>query len=203
MPSSRRDLPVSMHARLVRVQAHPNYRVSVRAACSSGAPAPELVVLRCLQTTAGGSHRDREVSPTGMHRLYRDREVSPTRASLASSPPSLDVPVVRGPVPRVGHRQDAILGPTDLKRRRDVFSVAGTMARDRPSPYGESGIQAWRGTGPRPTVRGAVFFRSAGACPPRTLDCADAGEGQALALRCGVPFFFVVRGPVPATLNDL
>ena len=28
-------------------------------------------------------------------------------------------------------------GPTDLKRIRDVFSVARTMARDRPSPYGE------------------------------------------------------------------
>ena len=28
-------------------------------------------------------------------------------------------------------------GPTDLKRTRDVFSVARTMARDRPSPYGE------------------------------------------------------------------
>ena len=25
------------------------------------------------------------------------------------------------------------------------------MARDRPTPYGESGTQAWRGTGPRPT----------------------------------------------------
>ena len=36
------------------------------------------------------------------------------------------------------------------------------MARDRPSPYGEGG----------------VFYRSAGACPPRALECADAGEGQ-------------------------
>ena len=28
-------------------------------------------------------------------------------------------------------------GPTDLKRTRDVFSVARTLARDRPSPYDE------------------------------------------------------------------
>ena len=43
--------------------------------------------------------------------------------------------VVRGPVPRDLHRQEGVLGPTDLKRTRDVFPVAGTMARDRPSPY--------------------------------------------------------------------
>ena len=29
----------------------------------------------------------------------------------------------------------------------------------------------------------AFFHRSAGACPPRSLDDADDGEGQALALR--------------------
>ena len=32
------------------------------------------------------------------------------------------------------------------------------MARDRPSPYGENGNQAWRGTGPRPTVNEDNFF---------------------------------------------
>ena len=37
--------------RLVRVQAHPNYKARGRAACSSGVPAPELFVLRGLQTT--------------------------------------------------------------------------------------------------------------------------------------------------------
>ena len=36
-------------------------------------------------------------------------------------------------------------------------------------------------------------YRSAGACPPLTLH----SEGQALALRVGMPFFFVARGPVP------
>ena len=62
-------------------------------------------------------------------------------------------------------------GPTDLKRTRDVFSVARTVARDRPSPYGE-GV--------------AFFYRSAGACPPRALKCActDVGEGN-------------LRGPSP------
>ena len=33
-----------------------------------------------------------------------------------------------------------VLGPTDLKKRRDVFSVARAMARDRPSPYAERGF---------------------------------------------------------------
>ena len=44
-------------------------------------------------------------------------------------------------------------GPTDLKRTRDVFSLARTMARDRPSPYGKSDRSG---------------YRSAGACPPRS-----------------------------------
>ena len=47
------------------------------------------------------------------------------------------------------------------------------MARDRPSPYGE----------------GPFFFRSAGACPPRALNCADDGEGNPLACADGM------RGP--------
>ena len=39
--------------------------------------------------------------------------------------------------------------------------------------------------GPKPYDEGEGLFaaRSAGACPPRALDYADAGEGQALALR--------------------
>ena len=79
---------------------------------------------------------------------------------------------------------------------------ARTMARDRPSPYGE----------------GAFFHRSAGACPPRSL-CRNEkrpqpqrhgrllsrsihGEGQALALRGekGV-LGAVARGPVPRDLS--
>ena len=38
------------------MQAHPNYRASVRAACSSGAPAPDLFVIRRSQTTEGETH---------------------------------------------------------------------------------------------------------------------------------------------------
>ena len=35
-------------------------------------------------------------------------------------------------------------------------------------------IEAWRGTGPRPTVRGRrCFHRSAGACPPRSFDLRE------------------------------
>ena len=39
-----------------------------------------------------------------------------------------------------------------------------SMARDRVSQ--------------RPTEKGPVFYRSAGACPPRTWECANNGEGQ-------------------------
>ena len=46
--------------------------------------------------------------------------------------------------------------------------------------------------GPRATVKGWRFFhRSAGACPPRSLDCADDGKGNPLACACGM------RGPKP------
>ena len=57
--------------------------------------------------------------------------------------------------------------------------------------------------GPRPTVRGDVFYRnrsgyrSAGACPPRTSGSPPHGEGQALALRCGWRFFHRSAGPPP------
>ena len=88
--------------------------------------------------------------------------------------------------------------------------IARMLARDRPSPYGAArrffsyrgglspaivGLRGcWRGTGPRPTVSRAVFFRSAGACPPRSLDCACThdGEGNPLACACGT-----LRGPPP------
>ena len=38
---------------------------------------------------------------------------------------------------RAGYRHS---GPKDLKRTRDGFSVARTMARNRPSPYDEGGF---------------------------------------------------------------
>ena len=69
------------------------------------------------------------------------------------------------------------------------------MARDRPSPYGE-GVAFFivaRGPVPRDLHRHVMFlglllktvffYRSAGACPPRSLECTSDGEGQALALR--------------------
>ena len=37
--------------------------------------------------------------------------------------------------------------------------------------------EAWRGTGPRPTVRGRYFFRSAGDRPPRSLSPSSAVLG--------------------------
>ena len=108
--------------------------------------------------------------------------------------------------------QDAI----DIK----VLQTLG-MARDRPSPYGESGTQAWRGTGPRPTGGGRSFrCRSAGACPPRSLDLCGKrpqprdpgclslrpthGEGQALALRAMRRFLISYRSAgacPPRSLN--
>ena len=124
--------------------------------------------------------------------------------------------VVRGPVPREFHRSDVCFptvvrdrqipngsgsgdpalqslargrwrgtGPSPTVREAFLIVVRGlvprerwiarTMARDRPSPYGEGG----------------VFNRSAGACPPRALDCANDGEGHPLACACGR------RGPKP------
>ena len=80
-------------------------------------------------------------------------------------------------------------------------------------------IEARRGTGPRPTVNGTFFHRSAGAlaCHTRRREgfprdrstCAKNarkptpflqsrhGEGQALALRYAARFLTVGRGPVP------
>ena len=60
------------------------------------------------------------------------RSLIKTRAALAKSIKDLkDLRILRR---HAGYRHS---GPTDLKRTRDVFSVAGTMARDRPSPYDE------------------------------------------------------------------
>ena len=42
-----------------------------------------------------------------------------------------------------------------------------------------------------PTDLRTVFYRSAGACPPRALECADDGEGNPLGCACGI------RGPSP------
>ena len=88
------------------------------------------------------------------------------------SPVNLRITVARGPVPRERWCARTIRAPSvvcdrlitngsgagapELQRGRGL--VRGTLARDRPSPYGEGG---------------GVFYRSAGACPPRSLDCAS------------------------------
>ena len=41
---------------------------------------------------------------------------------------------------------------------------------------------SYRHSGPT-DLRTVFFHRSAGACPPRSLECTNNGEGQALALR--------------------
>ena len=130
----------------------------------------------------------------------------------------------------------------DLREKRtptNRFPDRGT-ARDRPSPYGKrhvflssrgglspasvdlrenhpptnavSSTEAWRGTGPRPTVKGdGLVYRRAGACPPRSPDLREnCTPTQAVSLptearRGPVPrptvsgtlFFTVARGPVP------
>ena len=78
--------------------------------------------------------------------------------------------------PRSPSSRGSVLGPMDLRERAPFFPVARgpvprecprprTMARDRPSPYGNA----------------RRFFRSAGDRPPRTLECAYDGEGNPLA----------------------
>ena len=78
------------------------------------------------------------------------------------------VTVARGPVPR------------------DLSTAAENARRQSPRMFAAQ-PGAWRGTGPRPTVKAAIKH----------------GEGQALALREGRRFFTLSRGPVPATLSDL
>ena len=59
------------------------------------------------------------------------------------------------------------------------------FARDRPSHYGE-GRDAWRGTGPRTTVRGegCATARSAGACPPQCHDPFGIRRSRTTGARC-------------------
>ena len=47
---------------------------------------------------------------------------------------------------------------------------------------------------------GGLDNRSAGACPPRALDYADDGEGQALALREEAAFFYGRNDGKPSTI---
>ena len=110
-----------------------------------------------------------------MHRRWRGTGPRPTVRGAVFRPRDLPVTGARGPVPR------------DLP-------VDCSMARDRPSPYGEGG---------RFSTKRPSRYCSAGACPPRVSGRPQHGEGQALALRGRVPFFAqeipvtVARGPVP------
>ena len=73
-------------------------------------------------------------------------------------------------------------------------SRAGALALQR---RGGLVPERWRGTGPRPTVRGGVFcsatrgcvffHRSAGACPPRSLGYADDSRHPFVVRECPLP----------------
>ena len=69
----------------------------------------------------------------------------PERVKRAAASPT----VARGPVPR------------------DHTTYAKTARRLRPFLVP---TEAWRGPVPRPTVSSTLFYRSAGACPPRSFD---------------------------------
>ena len=56
-----------------------------------------------------------------------------------------------------------------------------------PAPIGDAGKN---GELPVGETSWSQLSRSAVACPLRALDCADDGEGQALALRYRTPFFY-------------
>ena len=87
-------------------------------------------------------------------------------------------PVARGPVPRDLHRQVMFLGSTDLKRTRDVFSLARTMARDRPSPYGNARRFFPVARGPVPRERWIARTRAMARDRPSPYD-----EGRAFCRR--------------------
>ncbi len=72
----------------------------------------------------------------------------------------------------------SLLTPTICRARAPALDLIGSRC-SRTTEIGPA-IDAWRGTGPRPTKKTALsHHRSAGACPPRTC------------------LFTVARGPVP------
>ena len=74
------------------------------------------------------------------------------------------------------------------KREAFFFIVArGPVPRDRCMARETLSHARVASEGPRPTMKGTVFYRSAGACPPRSMH----GEGNPLAGACGI------RGPSP------
>ena len=87
--------------------------------------------------------------------------------------------VARGPVPR------------------DLSPLRKTPAAQRPRMVvAQTG--AWRGTGPRPTVKCRFLrcYRSAGACPPRSLNLGMARDRPS-PYGEEVPFFYRSAGACP------
>ena len=63
-------------------------------------------------------------------------------------------------------------GPREKTHRNTV--ARGPVPRERWNTRTLLSTQAWRGTGPRPTVKGRLLRnRSAGACPPRSFDLRE------------------------------
>ena len=149
---------------LVRVQAHPNYRPSVRAAYRKGAPAPETkeeIETRRALLRGNRAHQDREVSPATEARrgtgprptVQRDQEVSPTGKSRAARPGgfSYDRGTARDRPSPYGAARPGGLSYGEIARSetRRALLREHRAQRDREvSPATE----ARRGTGPRPTV---------------------------------------------------
>ena len=110
----------------------------------------------------------------------------PRSLALREGQNTIHPTVVRGPVPR------------DLSLILAILIILAILLQtERVRGTGPRATVGWRralrGTGPRPTGAGGLgFFRSAGACPPRSL-----------ALREGQNTIHptVVRGPVPRDLS--
>ena len=138
---------------------------------SAGACPPRAFKHRFFFVARGPVPRERWITRA----MARDR-LPPYDERAGFSPT-----VARGPVPRDCWSARTIRPPSVVREcLLPNGSRAGALALQR---GGGLVHERWRGTGPRPTVRGDVFHRSAGACPPRALGCARHGEGQALALR--------------------
>ena len=130
---------------------------------------------------SGIFHRDRLFCVAIVMSKIRKKGAGFSRNCSSGSPDPW--PVARGPVPR------------------DRSTRAKTEHRPTPFPLS---IEAWRGTGPRPTVCSTFFHRRAGACPPRSLACANAMIDRCMARDRPSPYgeretasSTVARGPVP------
>ena len=167
---------MSIAARVVLFSRAFRSLIKTRAALAK--PIKDLKALRLLRVCACYRHS----GPTDLKRTRDVFSVARTmargtrsHARVACEGPSPTVkagfspPVARGPVPRD-------LSPSAENARSpeatDVCCSDRCMARDRPSPYGESGNQAWRGKPPRMRVwharaqalrEGAAFFSQRGA----------------------------------------